>query len=179
MNELWLPVKDFEGYYEVSNTGFVRSVPRKTSFTHYGQITTVFHKGRVLKFHYDRGGYHRVTLVVSGIQYKFLVHRLVALSFLPNPDELPEVNHIDGFKANNTLSNLEWCTKEYNRNHATAMGLWSIKRTLSFSDQNKAIEMLKSGMTAWKISKIFNCNPSSIRTYGITGSKLNTSEKIK
>ncbi len=96
--------KTIDGYdYEVSNTGQIRSV--KT--------------GRILKPEINRYGYYQVCLSKNGIQKMFTVHRLVALAFIPNPKNLPDINHKDECKTNNRLDNLEWCTREYNNNYGT------------------------------------------------------------
>lgn len=96
-------VPGYEGLYEVSNLGRVKNI--KT--------------GRILKPHKHRGGYLLINLCKSGTMRTDLIHRLVANSFLPNPQNLPCVNHKDEDKTNNAISNLEWCTYEYNNNYGT------------------------------------------------------------
>lgn len=116
MSENWKPVKDYEGIYEVSDTGLVRSLDRVDSLKRF--------KRGVLKSPYDNGrGYLCVNLKAKGKQAQKTVHRLVAQAFIPNPDNLPEVNHIDGNKKNNHVSNLEWCTVSENKKHAFKKGL--------------------------------------------------------
>lgn len=114
MNERWLPVRDYEGLYEVSDMGNVRSLPRNgTSRT-----------GTVLKPAVDSNGYRRVVLAVYGVNKNCKVARLVALAFIPNPENKPEVNHIEGReKWNDAVSNLEWATKSENILHKFATGL--------------------------------------------------------
>ena len=117
MEEIWKPVKGFEGYYEVSNLGRVRSVDRLVKYSN-GQIH--LHKGRILSpglVH--KLGYLQVALCNNGkIKHK-MVYRLVAEAFIPNPDNLPQVNHKDENAFNNCVENLEWCTIEYNINYGT------------------------------------------------------------
>lgn len=77
----------------------------------------------LMKGQVDRGGYHRVQMILKGKRYWFSVHRLVAEKYLPNPDNLPQVNHKDGNKLNNHVDNLEWCTASENIKHSIKMGL--------------------------------------------------------
>ena len=111
-SEVWKDVAGYEGYYQVSNKGNVYSVERKDS---RGQKCG----GRTLKPVYDKDGYLIATIYKNGVEKKKRVHRLVVEAFLPNPKNLPEVNHIDEVKDNNELSNLEWCDTRYNNNHGT------------------------------------------------------------
>ena len=111
MKEQWKPIEGTNGMYEVSNTGKVRSM-------NYGNRGIV----KELK-PWDNGGYDRVNLSIDKKKVNFLLHRLVAESFLPNPECKPEVNHKDGDKHNNRASNLEWSTRKENLYHADSTGL--------------------------------------------------------
>lgn len=104
MKEIWKPIKDFE-YYFISNFGRVKS--------------TKFGKERILKLTKDKDGYSIVNLYKNNKSKTFKVHRLVAEAFLPNPYNLPQVNHKDENPQNNIASNLEWCTASYNNNYGT------------------------------------------------------------
>lgn len=113
--EVWKDISGYEGVYKISNTGLVKSL---------GWLR-IRSRGRVskrddilLKQTVTHRGYRRVELNLKGQAQKFVVHRLVAIAFIPNPRNKPEVNHIDGDKENNSLSNLEWCTSEENKSHA-------------------------------------------------------------
>lgn len=99
--EIWKQIEGFEGLYEISNLGNVKG------------------KKKVLKKAMQSNGYEYVTLRKNGQQYHSLVHRLVALNFIENPNNYPEVNHISEDKHDNSVSNLEWCTHVYNHNFGT------------------------------------------------------------
>jgi hypothetical protein len=103
---VWKPILGFEGLYEISNLGKVRN-----------------NKGETLKQGIKRTNctcYKLVNLWKDGRYYKKYVHRLIAEAFIPNPDNLPMVNHKDEDGTNNSIDNLEWCTREYNVNYGTA-----------------------------------------------------------
>lgn len=108
--ENWRDIKGYEGLYQVSNMGRVKSLPRKTPAGIRG--------GGILK-HDLCHGYLRITLCKNGKIKHFFIHRLVAEAFLDNPDNLPQVNHINEDKTDNRVENLEWCTQEYNLNYGT------------------------------------------------------------
>ena len=105
MEEIWKPIPGFQGRYEASSLGRLRSVPGRKS-------------GSILSQSSDGHGYLKVTVYERiGCRKSVYVHRLIALAFLPNPQCLPCVNHKDEDKMNNCVSNLEWCTQEYNINY--------------------------------------------------------------
>ena len=117
MIEEWRPVVGYEGLYEVSSYGKVRSLDRYVK-TCYGSYR--LHKGKVLSPGKDTDGYLKVCLSCNGKNKMFFVHRLAAQAFLLNPDNLPEINHKDEDKTNNSVDNLEWCDRSYNNNYGTA-----------------------------------------------------------
>ncbi len=116
--EQWRPVKGYEGKYVVSNLGNVMSLPR-TYVDKDGSFCTV--DGMTLTKTDDTRGYDRVSI---GKHKQRRVHRLVAEAFIPNPLNLPEVNHKDGNKKNNAVTNLEWVTHQGNIVHAVETGLF-------------------------------------------------------
>ena len=128
--EEWRDIAGYEGKYQVSNLGNVRSVDR-TFINTCG--VTVTRKGTVLKPNPHRDGYLKVTMHKGGRGNVTVIHRCVANAFIPNEKNLPQVNHKDGNKQNNTVENLEWCTAFDNMNHAKQQGL-----------RNKALEYAKS-----------------------------------
>lgn len=108
-NEIW---KNVDGYsnYQVSNFGKVKSL-------NYNRTL----KENILKLSTKKTGYQQVSLNKNGKQYFKSVHRLVAQAFIPNPDNLPQVNHKNEIKTDNRAENLEWCTAKYNRNYGTSI----------------------------------------------------------
>lgn len=116
MNEEWRPCVGFEGFYEVSNFGRVRSIA-----VYIDKHKRVYQrKAPVLKaIETNRDGYKRVLLCHYGKHHHCAVHRLVAMAFIPNEKNLEEVNHKDENPANNNVENLEWCSRKYNANYGT------------------------------------------------------------
>ena len=116
MEEQWKPIIGYEGLYEVSNFGNVRSLDRivkrwKGYSTKKGKI--------IIPFYESKKGYYQVTLIKDGKKKHYRVHRLVASAFLENPFNYTDVNHKDENKTNNHVDNLEWCTRKYNNNYGT------------------------------------------------------------
>lgn len=121
MQEEWRPIKSYEGCYEVSNLGRVRSVTRKIERTDPKNIskTRLFtYKGKLIPFWINEKGYLRLTLNKDGNKSNHLVHRLVANSFLDNIENKSQVNHKNGIKSDNRVDNLEWVTNLENRLHS-------------------------------------------------------------
>lgn len=115
MNEIWESIIGYEGYYEISNCGRVRSVDRTIYFKN--NKGSRFYKGKILKQKYHNG-YALVNLNKNKNMETLAVHILVAKHFLENPLNLPVVNHKDGVKSNNNVTNLEWTTQKENNIHA-------------------------------------------------------------
>ena len=118
--EIWKDVKGYEGAYQVSSFGRVRSLDRKVP-SKYGRFRKV--KGMILKLRTDKDGYYKVNLKKNQKGKSSRVHRLVAEAFINNPENKPQVNHINGVKSNNNILNLEWATLSENRRHAYQTGL--------------------------------------------------------
>lgn len=106
--EEWKDIEGYEGLYQVSNKGKVKSLKYRGS-----------NNECVLKNRKTTKGYLQVALWKNQKHKEFQVHRIVAKAFIPNPDKLPQVNHKDENKTNNSVENLEWCTNEYNHNYGT------------------------------------------------------------
>ena len=119
MQEVWKDVCGYEGVYEVSNLGNVRSIDRIDCLGH-------IRKGKVLNIVTDKYGYFVVHLSLFGKSKYHKVHRLVALAFIENPQNFRQINHKDENKKNNCVSNLEWCTSKHNINYGNRNNLVAI-----------------------------------------------------
>ena len=120
-NEIWKDIPNYEGEYQVSNLGRIKSLSRSYLQSNGKKITI---KTRIRKESFDRNGYHTINLK----EKIFLVSRLVAEVFIPNMHNFKEVNHINGNKDDNSVSNLEWCDRTYNMRHAFSNGLIDVRK---------------------------------------------------
>lgn len=163
--EYWKDIENYEGFYQVSNYGRIKSLSRKISNGTGFYIS----KEKILNGHINTNGYVQVELKGNPV----LVHRLVAKAFIPNIDNKPQVNHIDGNKTNNRVENLEWCTNSENQIHAYKNGL-NIHSDKSGRSKKKVCQIdLETG----KIINIFNSIAEAKKSLGV--SKENISQVCK
>ena len=131
MEEIWRDIKGFEGKYMVSNLGRVKSL-------NYNKTG----KEKIMKGVPDGYGYFQLSLCKEGKVKNCRINRLVAQAFIPNPDNLPEVNHKDKIRTNNRVDNLEWCTTQYNVEYSRAKAVIGINKVsgliLEFPSANEA-----------------------------------------
>lgn len=123
MEEIWKPILQYEAFYEVSNKGRVRSL----------------RTGGIMRMRIGRDGYVRFSLTKDGKQTHKLLHRLLAIAFIPNPDNFAEVNHKNENKQDNSILNLEWCTHKYNSNFGTRL------KRMAISNYEPVIQYTKDG----------------------------------
>ena len=115
----WKNIPGYDGVYQVSDQGQIRSVDRMVTMVMKGTPCQSFRPGHEIVPSMNRGGYFEVVLYRGGKGVHHFVHRLVASAFVPNPLGLPQVNHLDENKGNNTASNLGWCTAQENSCYGT------------------------------------------------------------
>lgn len=153
----WKAIEGYEGYYEVSDNGCVRSLDRVIPDSAHG--TRKIH-GRVMKLTKSYGrnddGYLVVNLRKEYTTKVVPVHRLVAIAFIPNPNNFPTVNHRDGNKGNNCADNLEWVTYSDNNAHALRTGLRSPRGNMiaQYDMSNKIIGIFRSACEASRLTGI-------------------------
>ena len=160
MKEIWKDIAGYEGYYQVSNLGEIRSLTRLVPTRREG-FTANKYNGRYIRQKLSRHGYYDVSLMKDCKRKTFRVHRLVAIAFVPNDDPInkTQINHIDEVKTNNKATNLEWCDAKYNCNYGTRnerMGKnvsVSLKRNKSMCGENNPRYGLRGGLcpTAKKV----------------------------
>lgn len=155
--EIWKDIAGYENKYQVSNHGRVRSI----NYNNTGQM-------KILKPYPSHGGYLVVTLCKEGKRTKKRLHRLVAEAFLENPDNKPEVNHIDGDKTNNYASNLEYMTCKENIRHAWDNGLCEEVRELSRQSIIIAQESRKKSVRCITTNTIYDSVVNAARQTGAT-----------
>lgn len=129
MKEIWKNIKRYENLYKVSNWGRVKSARNNI----------------LLKLHIQKNGYLRVSLSKNGKIKYYNIHRLVAEAFIPNPNNYPIINHIDGNKKNNNVKNLEFCTYSHNNKEARRLGLNISKKGKYNHKSRKVVQYDKKG----------------------------------
>lgn len=150
LEEIWKDINGYEGLYQVSNFGRVKSLARirKTRKDSNGKQGSYQYKGCILKQKNRKTNvksleYYQVTLSKNGTQKMFSPHRLVAEAFIPNPNNKPYVNHIDGNGKNNNVDNLEWTTNRENQNHAVRIMQHSHNKPIIAFDKRTKCKMLE------------------------------------
>lgn len=170
--EIWKDIPDTNGLYSASNMGRFK----RTGVSIIDSIGRVqCHREKILKKSYYSNGYERVRICVNGCGKDLLAHRILAILFIPNPDDKSEVNHINGTKADNRLDNLEWVTPKENSKHSLQNGLAISGSRSHFSkltevDVIEIRRLLSLNITGRKIAKMFSVSPSLI-------SNINTNKK--
>jgi len=154
-NEIWKDIKGYEGYYQISNLGRVKCLTRLVPTE--GK-KPMLRKEKIMKLQLGIFGYFYLILSINANKKHHKVHRLVAQAFIPNPDNKPTVNHINGIKTDNRAENLEWNTMKENNFHAYSNGL---KNGITVLCTNTGIyyNSVRSAAIA------YNINESTLRNY--------------
>lgn len=172
-DEIWRDIDGYEGLYQVSNFGRVKSFHRSEEL--------------ILTPAYDKDGYYVLVLKRNGSKQNVKVHRLVATAFIPNPDGKPQVNHIDGNPQNNHVDNLEWVTGHENMQHAIYTGLIPTgEKNYQAKLTNAQVRYIRSNpenMTVTQLAKFFGVDKMVIsnvqlgKSYKNAGGEIRVSQK--
>jgi hypothetical protein len=151
--ENWLPIPEYEELYEIDTFGNIKSLDRKVRNNNGFRVT----KGKILKPKLDDKGYYKIGLTKDNKQKFYFIHRLVALTFIPNPNNYPIINHKDGNPKNNYVENLEWCTYSYNTKYAYKIGTKKPKGAEHIGEKNP-----KNKLTEKQVLNILNAKKDGI-----------------
>ena len=161
--ELWRNVVGYEGLYMVSNLGNVMSLPRRANHIGGSRLS----EGRMLRPSMVHNGYQIVTLCKDGTRTSRLVHRLVAEAFIPNPDNLPQVNHKNFDRVCNTVDNLEWCTASENTKYSESAGRLHHQGKRVVRDDGKVYDSIADAARDCGVDR--SCVTVAIRNKGKSG----------
>lgn len=154
--EIWKDIKGYEGLYQVSNLGNIKSI-------YFRNNICIKEREKIIKKDTNKHNRQYVMLYKNGKRKNLIVHRLVAEAFIQNPDNLPQINHIDGNPRNNNVSNLEWCTASQNMKHAYINNLNNFKK---YNENHKKRIIRNDGKiydSAYSASKDLQVTVYSIR----------------
>ena len=167
MIETWVAIQGYEGMYEVSNTGFARSLERVSIDKNgvkkikHGKMLTL-HKDKITKRHPNT--HYHIELWKENKRSVITIHRLVAITFIPNPQGKPQVNHIDGKPSNNNVENLEWCTCSENNIHAYKNNLKTPTGRKAITGVNFITGEILNFDSCCEASRYFNVTQGAIRS---------------
>lgn len=153
---IWKPIEGYEGLYEVSNKGDIKSLPRRKGLKNGCSYIT---KERILRPSMTTTGYWKIELTKDMKKKSKKIHRLIAKAFIPKVEGKPQINHIDGNPLNNEISNLEWSTQQENVQHAIDIGL---RKTKIIPKKMLEKLYLKEGKSMREIGEIFNVSHALI-----------------
>ena len=153
MEDIWKDVSGYEGLYQVSCSGLIRSIDKIINGCNYKPRRII---GKILTPYISLNGYLTITLSKNNVLKNHRLHRIIAKAFLSNPQNLPEINHKNENKRDNNITNLEWCTKLYNIRYGNGISKRSKLNT------NQVFSILKDGRTLKEIAKDYNVHFTTI-----------------
>lgn len=168
MKEQWKEIKGYEGIYEISNLGNVKSLKRIVK----GRWGNTKISSKILVPAKDKDGYSVVALCKNGGQKVSKIHRLVAEAFIPNPNNFIQINHKDENKTNNNVSNLEWCNAKYNSNYGTRTNRIkekTSKKVIQYEKNGEVVafyDSVNQAKRTTKISHIYDCCNGKLKQVG-------------
>lgn len=168
LQEIWKDIPGFESRFKVSNHGRIKSIDRLVNSVHGPKSKRV--KGCIRVIGYDRAGYANINLE----EKTYSLHRIVGKVFIPNPENKPEINHKDGNKANNHVSNLEWVSVSENKKHRYRVLKQPPSRSmlgktgLLMHNSKPVAELCESG----RIQRVFECATAAAKAIGTTQSRI-------
>lgn len=160
MKEIWKDIKNYEGLYQVSNKGRIKSLDRYVNYKVKGKKRLV--QGKIKKLTVNEKGYLKVTLFKNGKGETREVQRFVAEAFIPNPENKPQVNHINGDKTDNKICNLEFCTCKENSLHSLYVLKNNIKQVKQYDLSGNYIRTFESVKEAGEKTNTPSCSISNV-----------------
>ena len=169
MQEIWKDIRNYEGLYQISNNGNVKSLGRWVNCKNKGKR---WQEEKILKPSVEGNGYQRVGLHENGTIKNYFVHRLVAQAFIQNPNNYPQVNHKNEIKDDNRVENLEWCDAKYNVNYGTARERGAEKISKKLINGKKSKPVLQINTKTDEIIRVFPSAMEVERQLGFSNSHI-------
>lgn len=173
--EIWADIKGYEGLYKISNYGNVKSLERYKK--NHSKMAKVEEKD--MKPYLNNNGYLYVNLNKNGICKHIYIHRLLMEAFVPNPNNYSCINHRDGNKLNNSLTNLEWCSYSYNNKEAYRLGLKKPSKNLIGKKRSEETKRKISKSQKGKKNKGVRKIMRAVNQYSLDGEFLNSYESSR